>query len=231
MAATNESSGGGGTAGTGLTLNGSALDNDLVTGKAGGQTVTGGTALGENLTLRSTSNATLGRILFDSTTGLNWDGTNKRLGLGKSPADILDITGTTGGVVVTGTTATGSTYVQVVGAAGGQSGIMQVFGGSAVGNLFGIAKASNVYITSAPFSAMVVGTSAAVDLVFGTNGTERIRIEDSTALLKTGSAMTVANGTVATTMTSLGPTGSHTTIQEWLTFKNSAGTQRWVPCY
>lgn len=40
-----------------------------------------------------------------------------------------------------------------------------------------------------------------------------------------------ANGSVATTMTSLGPTGSHTTIQEWLTVQNSSGTVRYIPAY
>jgi hypothetical protein len=41
----------------------------------------------------------------------------------------------------------------------------------------------------------------------------------------------VANGSVATTMSSLGPTGSHTTVQEWLTVKNAAGTTRYIPLY
>jgi P pilus assembly chaperone PapD len=40
-----------------------------------------------------------------------------------------------------------------------------------------------------------------------------------------------ANGAVATTMTSLGPTGSHTTVQEWLTVKDSAGTVRYIPAF
>jgi hypothetical protein len=40
-----------------------------------------------------------------------------------------------------------------------------------------------------------------------------------------------ANGSVATTMTSLGPTGSHTTIQTWLTIQDSGGTTRYIPCY
>lgn len=41
----------------------------------------------------------------------------------------------------------------------------------------------------------------------------------------------VANGAIATTMTSLGPTGSHATIQEWLTIQNSAGVTRYIPAY
>ncbi len=40
-----------------------------------------------------------------------------------------------------------------------------------------------------------------------------------------------ANGVVATTMTSLGPVGSHTTVQEWLIVVDPAGTVRYVPAY
>lgn len=40
-----------------------------------------------------------------------------------------------------------------------------------------------------------------------------------------------ANGVVATTMTSLGPAGSHTTVQEWLTIQDASGTVRYIPCY
>lgn len=41
----------------------------------------------------------------------------------------------------------------------------------------------------------------------------------------------LGNSTVATTMTSLGPTGSHTTVQEWLTFEDASGTVRYIPAY
>ena len=40
-----------------------------------------------------------------------------------------------------------------------------------------------------------------------------------------------ANGTVATTMTSLGPVGSHTTVQEWMIVVDNVGTVRFIPCY
>lgn len=72
MSVSTDSSAGGGDAsalaGAGLTANGAVLDNDLKTGKAGGQTVTGGTGAGENLTLESTSNATKGKIRLGTTT-------------------------------------------------------------------------------------------------------------------------------------------------------------------
>lgn len=45
------------------------------------------------------------------------------------------------------------------------------------------------------------------------------------------SANFIANGTVASTITSLGPTGSHTTIQEWFSLKDASGTLRYIPAY
>lgn len=40
-----------------------------------------------------------------------------------------------------------------------------------------------------------------------------------------------ANNTVATSITSVGPTGANTTVQEWLTIKNASGTTRYIPCF
>lgn len=40
-----------------------------------------------------------------------------------------------------------------------------------------------------------------------------------------------ANGSVATALTSVGPTGAHTTVQEWLTITDAAGTVRYIPCF
>lgn len=40
-----------------------------------------------------------------------------------------------------------------------------------------------------------------------------------------------ANGSVATSITSVGPTGANTTVQEWLTIKNASGTTRYIPCF
>ena len=40
-----------------------------------------------------------------------------------------------------------------------------------------------------------------------------------------------ANGAVATVVGSLGPTGSHTSIQEWMIVKGSAGATRWIPMF
>jgi hypothetical protein len=69
-------------AGTGLTLTGATLTNDLSTGKAGGQTIYGGTAASENLTLSSTVHATKGQIRIGGVGGLVWDGANLRASIG-----------------------------------------------------------------------------------------------------------------------------------------------------
>lgn len=50
-------------------------------------------------------------------------------------------------------------------------------------------------------------------------------------LLQIGPSLMTANGSVATAMSSLGPAGSHTTIQEWLTVTNASGVIRYIPAF
>lgn len=50
-------------------------------------------------------------------------------------------------------------------------------------------------------------------------------------VIKLGSDNQIANGSVATVLGSLGPVGSHTTVQEWMAIKNNAGTVRYIPCF
>jgi hypothetical protein len=65
-----------------------------------------------------------------------------------------------------------------------------------------------------------------------TNGAGAIQIGSSTGILKfASSGMFTANGAVATAMSSLGPAGSHTTIQEWFTIQDVAGTVRYIPAF
>lgn len=54
----------------------------LLAGRAGGQTLRGGTAAGDDLTLMSTANATKGNINFGTST---YDEVNNRLGIGRTP--------------------------------------------------------------------------------------------------------------------------------------------------
>ena len=39
----------------------------------------------------------------------------------------------------------------------------------------------------------------------------------------------IANGSAATALTSVGPAGSHTTVQEWFQIAGTSGTVRYVP--
>jgi hypothetical protein len=49
--------------------------------------------------------------------------------------------------------------------------------------------------------------------------------------LQLGASNQIANGSVATVLGSLGPTGSHTTVQEWMQVKDAAGTVRFIPMF
>lgn len=74
---------------TGLTRSTNTITSNLSTGVAGGQSVVGGTASGNNLTLSSTSNATKGKILFGTS---GYDEVNNRLGIGtNSPGTAVQI--------------------------------------------------------------------------------------------------------------------------------------------
>jgi hypothetical protein len=47
----------------------------------------------------------------------------------------------------------------------------------------------------------------------------------------TNAANFSANGAVATVLGSIGPTGSHTTVQTWLTILDNSSTVRYIPCF
>ena len=65
-----------------LKANASSLSSYfLLSGRSGGQIVSGGTDSGDNLTLQSTSNATKGKILFGANSA--YDEVNDRLGIGQ----------------------------------------------------------------------------------------------------------------------------------------------------
>ena len=46
-----------------------------------------------------------------------------------------------------------------------------------------------------------------------------------------GSGNWSANGSVVTALTGVGPTNSHTTVQEWFTVVNASGTTRYIPAF
>ena len=80
---------------TGLTNTAGTVTANLSTGIAGGQSVIGGTASGNNLTLSSTSHATKGKILFGNST---YNELTNMLGIGTtSPTQTIEVTRNTSG--------------------------------------------------------------------------------------------------------------------------------------
>lgn len=140
---------------------------------------------------------------------------------GNDPSDVTSVFGRTGAVVA----ATNDyTVAQVNGAAPLAS---PTFTGTVIEPL--LAGGNAVSSTLTIESTTAAGTS---DSIVFKSGSQVVGLSLLTSsMLKFGAASFVANGAVATTVTSLGPTGSHTTIQEWLTVQDSSGVQRWIPAY
>jgi len=94
-------------AGTGLTKTSQTIANDLSTGVSGGQSVIGGTAASNSLTLSSTSNATKGKIILGTASA--YDQANDRLGIGTtSPQNNFDVIRGTAGTMTRSTYESGS---------------------------------------------------------------------------------------------------------------------------
>jgi len=78
---------------TGLTNTSGTVTNNLSTGYSGGQSIYGGTAAGENLTLSSTFNVSKNKIFFGTSGVSAFDEGNDRLGIGTaSPTSKVTIT-------------------------------------------------------------------------------------------------------------------------------------------
>lgn len=76
-------------------------------------------------------------------------------------------------------------------------------------------------------TGITIGGTIATSLVLGASGiTTQIL-----GTIKGAAGSFTANGSVATAMSSLGPAGSHATIQEWLTITDAGGTVRYIPCF
>lgn len=96
------------------------------------------------------------------------------------------------------------------------------------GTQFEIAHtASSVNFLQATGSASGAGTATLaaagadsnIDIALTAKGSGAVRLA------------TVANGAVATALSSVGPTGAHTTVQEWFAVKNASGTIRYIPAF
>ncbi len=143
------------------------LTADLSTGVSGGQSVIGGSASDEDLTLQSTSNATRGSIFFGSAATSAYDEVNDRLGIGTpTPATKLAVKSSGTATILQIQDSTDTIGFAVVESAGpfiqAQVGI-----GSAGLPGLGFLVDSNTGIFR----------PAADNFAITTNGTERLRID------------------------------------------------------
>lgn len=262
-----------------------ALVSTFVSGVAGGQTLTCGTASGNSCTYVSTSNATKGTHIFDgqlvmsatssgtvpsirlaggTNYGIFADSANVGLDAGGQLAyisntgkfnapGIWNVSGTAlTGISVNGaqitldshpTVASGTSVVfdgVKFGNPGGTGTTVPVTGTTAITTAAGFnyidiepptySNASAVNITNAPTvtikNAPQVSGSVTITnpMAFWVQaGTSRF----DGAMDMRGAV--IANNTIATALSSVGPTGSHTTVQEWFQIAGTSGTVRYVP--
>lgn len=89
------------------------------------------------------------------------------------------------------------------------------------------------FVTSQAWTSSAHGA----EIVLGTtpNGTssrvEAVRILQAGNVKFTNAANFSANGSVATSLGSVGPTGSHTTVQKWLTVVDNTGATLYIPAF
>lgn len=104
--------------------------------------------------------------------------------------------------------------------------------GTANTNLGGRSYAAAIGID---FSAVTFSTGFLKSIGFLVDGSGNVTSPSigngASAFKISGSGQWSANGSVATTLTALGPTGAHVTVQEWLTVQDVGGTIRYIPAY
>jgi hypothetical protein len=86
-------------------------------------------------------------------------------------------------------------------------------------------------ITLTPASRLLVQTSPIVLNVTWNTTAAQLSLQPGGGTIQVGGGAIAANGSVATVLGSLGPVGSHTTVQEWLVVRNGAGTVRYIPAF
>jgi hypothetical protein len=170
---------------TGLTNSSGTVTSNLSTGVAGGQSVVGGTAASNSLTLSSTTNATKGKLLFGTSA---YDEVNNRLGIGTaSPVTNLHLSYSDNsyiqGMVLqnTNTGTTAITGMLLRNAAGTYVGQVSYY----PSNYIIAAQANSVSLGSVDqqrlsFGANTSATGSAQDITFstfGTNSTYQMQIK------------------------------------------------------
>lgn len=77
--------------------------------------------------------------------------------------------------------------------------------------------------TGQPALFQATGTDTDIDIQFLPKGAGNMQFGNAASFS--------ANASTATVLTSVGPAGAHTTVQEWLKIKNSSGVTRYIPCF
>lgn len=199
---------------SGLTSGDPHTQYTLLAGRSGGQTLTGGTASGNSLTLRSTSNATKGLVVFGAAGTTAYDEVNERIGVGTaSPAADIDIDKTSTGAVFlrvqndsTGTAA--SARAQILNDSG-NSLFLMMNSSTSTNTAGGVTVANWAQITSsASASGIVAGTVGAFPLVLMTNNAERLRIDSAGHIIHKMAASPTASCTGAGSGSSVSVTGT-----------------------
>jgi hypothetical protein len=91
-------------------------------------------------------------------------------------------------------------------------------------------SASSAPCTSACTLYGGTGSGAEADLTW-TAGTT-LQLSGGTTIVKLGSsAAWSANGSTSLSLTNIGPSGAHATVQEWLTITDSSGNVRYIPTF
>lgn len=76
-----------------------------------------------------------------------------------------------------------------------------------------------------------VGSTGNFPVNLYTNGIVALTINTSQIIKFSSANSFSANASVATALSSIGPVGSHTTVQTWLTVVDNTGTTRYIPCF
>jgi hypothetical protein len=90
------------------------------------------------------------------------------------------------------------------------------------------------FVTSAPANPVAVTDQSGAftaTLTLTWSSAPALSLQPGGGTLQIGSGCVAANGSVATVLGSLGPAGSHTTVQEWMAVKTAGGTTRYIPCF
>jgi hypothetical protein len=152
--------------------------------------------------------------------------------------------GTTSGAIVLNANATATLLSSnqpfqtgAVGVVAGGVTIAGLTSGSATltcSNTGGILQTANAFATTSTLASGSVGTtSGQLTLNGSTSGSVALTTPNASAgLLQFASAGSFsANAAVATVLGSVGPTGSHTAVQKWLTIVDNTGTTGYIPVF